>query len=424
MGFRYYSKTNRIKFTDIPEKFSIPRQFKAKQCEAHSAVVVYVYDHYRDTKKYRQTVVDALNRLTYCIMEGEVPSFKWSSTNPIETMPDIDLSLVESKIEAFYLTVESIEWDVVPVDSFIADNEEKVESNPDVKSSSDVKKSSEPVVPEKEIKTTVNKIPDPTVVNRPLHQIKQQQKMESSNRYIPTPKSDLYVQPPHCLRFDVSKVWMSANVGGDELVIYTTLPEIPRTQNDISVTTDIDKMTDSELMNLYPNQVIHTRVPSMYADYEGLESDPELGCIIPVEGFTKEQIVDNMIKYPHLFRIRKRIEDGSSQPFFQTIEIDGQLKPTVEVWDTLPETKVIPRDSEFIKEYVIRRYLLEEDSGVKHKYNIVGGLEPFLTLFMPCTKYEERGYRDTLSIVKQCVISRVHYKQSRNPILRRIEKVV
>ena len=72
---RIYSTTNRIKFTDIPEKYATPREFRAKQSEVHSAVISYVYENYRDTKKYRQKVVDALNCLTYCILQHDPPPF-------------------------------------------------------------------------------------------------------------------------------------------------------------------------------------------------------------------------------------------------------------------------------------------------------------------------------------------------------------
>ena len=418
---RLYSSTNRIKFTDIPEKYAIPRSFMAKQCEVHSAVVVHVCDHYKNTKKYRQTVVDALNRLTYCIMQGELPSFKWLSTDPLETMPDIDLELVETALNDFYLTPESIEWDVVPVDMLSSDS---TPSESDETNKSNQSELTTPIQPTIDLAASSTSAKSTPIVNKPLHQIKQQQKIDTTKRFLPTPKSDLYVQPPRCLRFDVSKVWASATVGGDELVIYTTLPEIPTCQNEISVTTDPSKMTDAEFLNLYPNQVIHTRVPDMYIQRDNLEYDPDLGCIIPVDGFTTEQIVDNIIKYPHLFRLKKRTDEGALQPFFSTIEIDGKLVPISEIWDQLPESKVIPRQTEFVKEYVMRRYLLERDNGIKHNYNIVGGLEPFLTLFMPPNKYAEKGYLDTLSIVKQCVTSRIHYKQSRNPILRRIEKFV
>lgn len=413
---RIYSSTNRIRFTDIPEKYAIPRSFRGKQSEVHSAVVTYVFDHYKDTKKYRQSIVDSLNILTYCVMQNEFPSFDWAYTNPLENMPEIDMELVESTLGDFYLTPEAIEWDVSPSSELVSGSEE---SKPNVK----VVEIEAPSFTKKQDAKKETSDKQPSIANRPLQQVKKQQKAEIVSKIKPTPKEDLYIQPPHCLRFDVTKIWKTVDTGSDKLVIYTTLPEIPTCQNEISVTTDPARMTDDEFMALYPNHIVHTRAPEMYYEHEGIDYDPELGCIIPIEGFTKDQIVDNIIKYPHLYRLRKMI-DGNLQPFFRTIEIDGKLEPIAEYWDNIPESSVIPRHPEFVKEYVTRRYLLEREAGMSHHYDIVGGLDPFLTLFMPFTKYIERGYKDTLSIVKLCVNSRIHYKQTRNPILRRIEAIV
>ena len=69
---------------------------------------------------------------------------------------------------------------------------------------------------------------------------------------------------------------------------------------------------------------------------------------------------------------------------------------------------------------MVRRYLLEEEAGVVHKYPMYGTLLPYLTLFMPPEEYIRRGYKDTLNIAKQCVASRVSFKQSRNPVLKRL----
>ena len=413
---RIYSSTNRIKFTDIPEKYAIPRGFRAKQSDVHTAVVSYVIEHYKDTKKYRQQVVDALNCLTCYIMQNNCPPFNWKATDPLNTMPDIDLDEVEKGIGDFYLTPESIDWDVAPV----ADNdyvssvvnasatESKISTQSTLKSVSSV---STPATPK-----------GPIIVNKPLQDYKKPHKSGTRNTVLPTPKEDLYIQPPKCPRFDVNKIWLSTSVGGDSLVIYTTLPEIPTRQNEISITTNPDKMSDAELMALYPNQVIHTRNPIMYQHYDGMDYDEDLGCLFPISGFTREQLIDNIIQYPHLYRLRKVGPNGELSKFFQTIEISGELLPIETAWDNLPDAKFIPRDPEFVKEYVVRRYLLEEKVGIKHKYNIAGTLDPFLTLFMPYTKYIERGYTDTLKIVKQCVNSRIRYKQSRSPILQRIEE--
>ena len=415
---RIYSNTNRIRFTDIPEKYSIPRQFRAKQSEMHSAVVTYVFDHYKNTKKYRQKIVDVLNCLTYCVIQNEPPSFKWVSTDPLDTMPDMDLDLVESSLGDFFLTQEAIEWDVSPTDNvdLVASSESSKKP-----SLSDSKQKAKPSQ-----RKDVTNDPKSGVTNHPLNQIKKQQKVEfsTSTSTIPTPKEDLYIQPPRCPRFDVNKVWISATIGNDNLVIYTTLPEVPTRQNEVSVTTNVDIMTDSELMSLYPNHSIHTRAQQMYEHYDSLGYDDDIGCIIPIEGFTQEQVVDNIIKYPHLYRLRKVGPEGKLMKFFSTIEINGELVPVNDIWDQLPESNLMPRDPEFVKEYVIRRYLLERDNGMIHKYPMFGCLDPFLTLFMPYDKYIERGYSDALSIVKKCVASRVRYKQTRSPILRRIEQNV
>jgi hypothetical protein len=49
-----------------------------------------------------------------------------------------------------------------------------------------------------------------------------------------------------------------------------------------------------------------------------------------------------------------------------------------------------------------------------------GTLKPFLTLFMPPEMYIQYGFNDVVDISRQCVLSRVSYKQSRNPILKRL----
>lgn len=108
---RIYSMTNRIRFTDIPEKYAVPSKFRAKQSDVHSAVIVYVYNHFRNSKKYRQKVVDALNYLTYCIvLEEDVPSYNWTAADPLNTMPeDLDMDMIEQSLGDLCLTDEAIE---------------------------------------------------------------------------------------------------------------------------------------------------------------------------------------------------------------------------------------------------------------------------------------------------------------------------
>ena len=49
-----------------------------------------------------------------------------------------------------------------------------------------------------------------------------------------------------------------------------------------------------------------------------------------------------------------------------------------------------------------------------------GTLDPFLTLFTCPEEYEHMGYTDVYQIARNCVESRVSYKQSRDPVLRAI----
>lgn len=429
---RVYSSTNKIRFTDIPEKYAVPRSFKGKLGDVHSEVVIYVFNNYKNTKKYRQKVVDALNYLTYCILQSAPPAFSWTRTDPLNTMPDdIDMDDVEKELGELFLTEDAIQWDVKAADTTRSTDEDgqpnKLPSKEEktISTESEGKSAKEGNKAEK----LSNPVSAANVINRPLKSIRELQKNAASSQKAATkpssqltPKEDLYIQPPKYPRFDTSKVWLKQMSGDDMLVIYTTLPEIPTKQNEISVTTNLDAMTERELMNLYPNHIIRTRSARMYEEISGMSFDPDLGVIFPIEGFTEEQVIDNIIQYPHLYRLRKYDYDGKPINFYKSLEVGGQLYPIEEIWDELPESKIIPRDSEYVKEYVVRRYLLEESVGEEHMCKLCGTLDPFLTLFMPPAEYIKRGYKDTLQIVKQCVKSRVRYKQSRNPILKRLKQ--
>lgn len=390
-----YGPTNKIKFTAISERYKSPTKHKAKISKLHSTLISYVCNHYTNTAKYRQKVTDALNILTYCVMDNEVPPFDWTSESPLSTMPDIDMDMVANILRDIYLTPEAIEWDI---------------SATDIQSEVKVEPVQKPVVAES--KPIVKKNPvDNIVVTQP--EIKQQ----STNQG--TQKEDLYIKSPMYPRFDYDKPWISQQDGLDKLVIYTTLPEIPTKQNEISITTDVNMISNSELMKLYPTKLIRTRSPIMYEPVEGLNIDSELGLILPIEGYTESQLIDNIIRYPHIYQI-KRIVGESIQSFYTHIEVNNELLPIEEIWDSLPESQVIPKQSEFIKEYVVRRYILESEAGVSHTYNMYGTLLPYLTLFMPSDMYCARGYTDVVGMARQCVESRVSFKRSRNPILRRL----
>lgn len=391
-----YSNTNRIKFTDISEKYKVNKSVKGKLSELHALLITYVSSNFRDTKKYKQMVVDALNLITYAVYASESLPFDWSPSKPFDNLPKIDRDLVEETLGDIMLTVDGIIWDVKPT---------HLELDEPSTSASD---SVEP--------TTVK-----AVTTRPISRPRAIA-VAAGDPVSPTQKQDLYIQPPNVPQFDYNKVWMSGVEGADNLVIYTTLPEIPTKQNEISCTTDVTKMRYSELIQLYPNRLIRTRSAVMYEPYPGIELDPDLGLILPITGYTRDQLVDNLIRYPHIFKL-SRLVDGQFLSFYSNIEIDGQLYDTLAIWDSLPESNSIPKQAEFVKEYVVRRYLLERDvKNIKHKYPLFGTLDSFLTLFMTLTDYINRGYTDVESVAKSCVLSRVSYKQSRNPVIRRLTR--
>ena len=382
---RIYSATNRIKFTSISETYKVQRSVKGKLSALHSSIIEYVMTHFDGTMACKQTIVRILNILTYAVYASETLPFNWSKNNPFVNVPDIDDDLIQEVLGDVYLTVEAIDWDV-PVTDTVA-----------------VPTQSAPVVATTKPTTFTSVYKDPTVIE--------------------TPSTDLYIQAPDIPQFDITKPWIQKQCGSDLMTIYTTLPEIPLRQRDISITTDINKMSDNDLLRLYPNHIIHTRASIMYEPQTNMDFDKDLGVILPIDDYSREQVLDNIIKYPHLYKLAR--EQGKDQDkelvsFYANMEIDGELRDTLDVWDSLEISKWIPKNAEFIKEYIVRKYLMDiEYKNAKFKYPIFGTLDPYLTLFMPVAEYAKRGF-DVIELAKKCVLSRISYKQSRSPVLRRI----
>jgi len=418
---RIYNNTHKIRFTQISERYDVNRTLKGNISKTHSSIIEYVVSHFKDSKKYKQQVVDILNIITYAAYADEHLPNNWKDDDPFKNIPDIDSELISDTLGDVFLTVDAIDWDVKPT-IFSEDIQTTVES-PVLSSSED---SSTNFIQQDSTSIGATISPKDEQILNDLNKGKIVKPVSQGDNIqgeviSPTPKQDLYIQAPNVPQFDYSRPWIRGREGADNLVIYTTLPEIPTKQNEISVTTDVSKMRYEELMHLYPNCLIRTRASVMYEPLDGVELDPDIGLILPIEGFTREQVIDNIIKYPHLFKLVREV-DGQHYSFYSHIEIDGELKGTLDVWDNLPESKILPRQAEFVKEYVVRRYLLERDiKNIQHMYPIHGTLNPFLTLFMPSEGYIKRGYIDTDEIAKMCVTSRVSYKQSRNPILRRLK---
>lgn len=366
-----------VKFTQITEFLNYPPSVRALLSTAHSNLVVQASQNFSGSLRDRQKLANALNVISYIYVSGDSLPVNWYPEDPLNNLPDIPDETLKSVLKDLYVTETSINFDI-----------ERTES---------VK----PIVP-----TPIQKIESPEV-----------------STIKDTPKTDLYIQPPVVPKFDVTSFQEVFSEYGVRYGLYNSLPLVPTKQNEISATTDINMFQESDFKKLFPNILIHTRSESMYVPCDGVKMHPVLGLILPISGYTEKQVVDNLVKYPHLFRLQKCVDDEVVS-FYSTVEIDGQLVPISEVWSSLEESKKLPYTSEFVKEYVVRRYLLERDvKKVDHRYKMYGTLDPFLTLFAPSDTYIELGYTNISEIAKKCVQARVSYKRSRNPVLRRLNNV-
>jgi hypothetical protein len=232
---------------------------------------------------------------------------------------------------------------------------------------------------------------------------------------------------PKTPQFDIKAVMQSKTIDELQYVLYNSVPSIPTRQCEISLSTDVDKLTEKELLSLFPDKILYPRSAELYAEIEGVEKDDVFGNLILINGYSKKQMVDNIIKYPYIHNLKRlgKSANGYKQvDFWKYIEIDGEIKKTLEVWDTNKKFSVLPKNKAVIEDVVVRNYLLKQDSRSKEKYQfgIYGNFDPFLMLFMPPEKYEEYGYKDPVELARQCVIARVNYIKSRNPVLRKFEE--
>lgn len=393
---RVYTPFNKIKFTSISESYRIKSVYRSALNSVYSSIIMYVKGTFDGTIAYKRKAVKVINILTYAVYTSSTSMLAgWSMTNPFLNMPNIDDDELEESLGDIYLTPEAIEWDVDIVVS--------------ASDTLDVSKQSV-------VTTAVNS------GNIPL--VKPESPVLSG--YKLTSLSDVSIKAPDIPQFDVTKVWKQQRCGSDLLTIYTTLPEIPKVQRDVSITTDVSRMSDEDLLRLFPNTVLHTRASVMYVPQKDLPYDDLLGVIIPIDGYTLDQCKANIIQYPHFYKLARYDsgwpDNNGFHSFYSAIEIDGELVDTLDVWNSLDISKKIPTTPEYIKEYVVRKYLMDRDIGhKKFKYPMFGDLNPFLTLFMPVMEYQKLGYVP-LEIAKACVNSRISFKQSRSPILRRMQE--
>lgn len=401
-----------IRFTEFVDKYKYLPNTQSQLTGYFSKIFAYVCDHYDGTKIFKRKTIKCINVLSYLVVQHEDFWDLWDDSNMLNCLPDVSDTILKQRLQGSYLVVSDIKWDIDIVDD--SDLNDKISLDSDINITSDNSIS----VDESQSYTTHE-------LSDYIDTVSSSVSIESgTNSELPTPPDDLYLEGPIIPQIDVNRIWKQGVLDGRRYTIYTSLPDIPTKQCEISLTTNPDYLTDTELLRLYPNRRLYTRSQTLYDRLDRVDFDTFLGIVLHVDGFTRKQMIDNIIKYPHFENIVRegRVKGNIKYvDFWKYIEIDGELYKTRDIWDTLDDTKRLPKVRAIMEDYVIRRYLLERDiKHIDHKYKMFGTLGPYLTLFMPQRTYVELGYSDVINIAKQCVKSRVSYKLSRNPILRRL----
>lgn len=423
-----------MRFTEIPERLKYPRNSKGMLSTLHSQLVEYAVNYYNGKISFKRKICNAMNVVAYLIyLHDSFPS-NWSIAEPFVNLPDIPEDKLKGSLNDIFINFNTLEWDLEISDTPYEDirvskSENRASLTAKVPNASvsptpkveEIPKLAEPSNVTDSADFTFSSITGATPVNNATHSDIQLTSLE-----------DISLNGPLIPCLDTTRTWIEKDIFGKKYCIYYSLPEIPTRQCEISVTTNIEKLSDSDFLRLFPNRRFYTRPDIMYSeDAEGLSSltyVPEIGWLPKISGFTDDQVLDNIIKYPYvgeLFREgRKKTypRDIIHMEFWKRIEIDGELYSTSAIWSELDDTKNIPKYSGYMAEYVIRRFLLERDYRiVNHQYQMFGTLEPYLVLFMTVDDYIKAGYTDILDIGRKCVASRVSYRRSRNPVIRRIE---
>lgn len=343
-----------------------------------STVICDVRNNFVGTLSQKRRIVSILNCILFSELEGDSFTYKISFLDTFDSPYDDDD--LRKKLGSLYVDINKIVWDV----------ELSHEDSVTVNNTS----STDTILSKSDITTTVRNV---------------------------SKRSDLSFEFCKYPSIDTSKVWAFGKDDGGRLIpIYTTLPEIPTVQNEISITTDESKMSSTEFMNLYPDHIIHTRRPEMYDKLLGYEYDELVGFIPKISGFSTEDIVDNIIKYPQ-FNYMYREVDGKRISFMKHIEIDGKLLSLKRAIECIDDMKNLPDNKVYYWDYIVRRYLLERDKlNIHHNYPLLGYFEPWMTLFAPPDVYIKHGYLDVEEMARKCVHGRILFYQSRNPLVRRI----
>lgn len=384
-------------FTQIPEFVLHNRSIISSKCQGKlstylSDVVDYVLHNYRPSLKYKKQVLDYINTIIYfCVSDSCFP-LGWSSKCPFDRLDVSNVSSYKKILGDAYLEMCDIEWDIDYDSANISNSVDSISANVSLQSKLDYS----------------SKADNSSYIQNNLPDMKELRKQIS-------------FELPMYPSIDTTCIHeFGQDEAGRKVPIFSTLPKIPVVQNDISSTTDINNLSDDDLLKLFPPVYI-PRIDDFYSYSYSDCHDPVFGYVPCIEGFSKQQVIDNIIQYPQ-FNYLYRCIDNRRISFFKRIEIDGKLYSIDEAMLLDNCLKHLPQNKFIIKDYIIRKYLLERDiKHVDHISKLFGTFTPFLTLIGPPKFYIDHGYTDILQIAKQCVAGRVQFYRSRNPLLKGVE---
>lgn len=426
-----------IKFLELADYYQKKCKPPAIATRVSTAIstMVYEYRFQVSTRKGRIHFCDAVNRVVYSYLND--PVYQYVEGQLPNASDDVD---IESELGDLYLTLDQVDFS--NVDDF---NEDVEVREPAVTSSSKV--INEPLVQSPSLESKPDEHIDLDNVSVVDLMLESQQEHKEEELHIPPgyelfyadttidgyqvsqDRSDISLLTSTMPAIDCTQIYLkSLDLAGRPINVYPTLPTIPTNQCEVSATTNIDTMIDIDFLKMFPNKVIRARHPMMYGTFTDvvnvhgdpmeIEVDEVLGYIPVINGYTREQIVDNIIKYPQ-FTYWYRQEGRDRTPFTKYVEIDGELIPRMK-WlreSKDPDLNNIPGNDYFIKDYLYRKYILDEEyGGIIHKYPPFGTYGPFMSLFMPKELYQKFGYKDAASIGRQCVQNRIDFFRSRNPL--------
>lgn len=361
--------------------------------------------------KRRDYGVTTLNYLVYSIVNGDTIS------KPVKLIQDCpyDESEMKSCLGSAYVTRDTFNWFIDDESAKITSPDENVFTNDQLDSDADD-------IPRKieHQKTSAVLASDVNIISQSSYSVQREFTGYKSTL------ADIDLEFRSFPIRDVSKLWGTCyDDCGREMKVYYSHPIIPTKQNEITITTPYDQISDMDVIKLFPDHFIRTRLDIMYEPQEGFTVHPKLGFIPKITGFTEEQVIDNIIKYPRFCHIFRMIDDpdkfrGEKRiSFISRIEVDGELLRLKEAINTVEDMKNLPDINVFYYDYIMRRYLLERDyHTVEHKYPLDGYLQPFTVLFMTPEEYAQFGYTDALDLAKQCVKHRVQFYQSIHPLTK------